>query len=66
MSDDPRDVLAKMRADLDQAIASFPQTANLLRGHYSAHVAAGFTDTQAMTLTLGFQSWMLNGDHGAE
>lgn len=64
MTDDPQDMLAKMRADLDQAIASFRETARLLRGHFDAQVAAGFTEPQALALTRDFQRLLFHGAIG--
>ncbi len=58
----PDDPLAAMRANIDQAISGFQETARLLYGHYTAHVAAGFTVDQAMEITLDLHGALLRGE----
>lgn len=51
--DDP---FAKMVADLDQVVAGMPMVARLLRAYFGALVAQGFTESEALALTLNYQS----------
>lgn len=53
--------LARLRAELDQAKEAMGELAGSLWRFYSDAVEAGFTEAQAMTLTLGFLKAGLGG-----
>lgn len=59
--DDP---LVAMRACVDQAIAEAIEPARLIRGHFEAYVAAGFTEPQALALTRDFAGIIWRGQRG--
>ena len=55
----PEDPLPKLRADLDQAIAGMAEVARLLHGYFTQLVAAGFSERQALTMTVACQRHLL-------
>lgn len=59
--DDP---LVAMRAQIDQAIAAASEPARLMRGHFEAYVAAGFTEAQALALVRDFAGVLWRGELG--
>ncbi len=57
MTGDPRDdhdvdPLVRLRAELDQAVAMAPELARTARGYYEAFGAEGFSERQALFLTI--------------
>lgn len=60
MDDDPRDEMARLRAQSDQARESTKEIVSSLHGFYADLVERGFTEDQAFEMTL---KWMevLNG-----
>jgi len=49
--EDPRDGLAALRAELDQAMMLAPEQARLARAMYDAYEEEGFSEQQALYLT---------------
>jgi hypothetical protein len=52
VSDEPHDPLPAMLADLDQALSMVPMLSSLHRGLYDGFRKEGFTDEQALRLTI--------------
>ena len=53
MSDySPTDPLPALQAELDQAAATAPMFAQTIRAYVEAFTAAGFTESQALYLTV--------------
>ena len=50
-AEDPRDGLAALCAELDQAIMLAPEQARLARAMFDAYAEQGFSDQQALYLT---------------
>ena len=46
----PEDQLARQRAELEQAVAALPDQAHAIWSYYSALVAEGFSESQAIYL----------------
>lgn len=46
-------------AQIDQAVRGAKDAGRLFYGYYEQMVRAGFTEDQALVLTLGYQRWML-------
>ena len=61
MTEDPRDIIARQRAEMDQAIAPMPIFATALHHYYKALTDAGFSESQALELTLQWQAHILRG-----
>jgi hypothetical protein len=66
---EPVDPFPLIQAEVDQRIAVFPETARMVRGYFAALKDAGFSEDQAMALTLDyhvqFVDSMLNPDPDA-
>lgn len=67
MSDqpDPRDAVAALRAQFDQARESAKEAAGLVANYQAELVRAGVTNEEALTLTIGFQNMLLGFMFGA-
>lgn len=53
-------------AAFDQALRGMTEWAKMMRAHYEAMVAVGFTFEQAFALTLAYQGgWQAQGVHRA-
>lgn len=63
MSDEP---LPDFIAMMDQARAQIVEMAKLMRDYHSALVASGFSEDQALALTMGFQTALVRTSGGAE
>ena len=50
--DEPEDKLPALIAEIDQAIANADHVARWGRGLYEAFIAEGFTEAQALRLTI--------------
>lgn len=59
------DVVARLRAEMDQQLAGLKEVAANLWGFYSEAVEQGFTPDQAMMLTLGLLSSWSHGSSDA-
>ncbi len=55
----PDDPLPKLRAELDQAIAGMAEFTRLMHGYFTQCVTAGFSERQALTMTVAYQRHML-------
>ncbi len=62
----PEDPLPKLRADLDQAIAGMAEFARLVHGYFTQCVAAGFSERQALSLTVAYQRHLLTNGASSE
>ncbi len=60
MTPTSEDPLPKLRADLDQAIAGMAEFARLVHGYFTQCVAAGFSERQALSLTVAYQRHLLS------
>lgn len=54
--------LPDLVAALDQARASMTDLTQLLRAYHEHLVRTGFTEDQALMLTLGYQTRLIQGD----
>lgn len=61
-SEPPEDVLARLRAEVDQTIKSTAEMAKLARGLFDTYSAQDFTEAQAMRLTIWHLDKLMGGD----
>lgn len=59
MENDPREELARIKAEMDQAIAGLGETARALRALFTELQSEGFDEAQAMRLTSTWLRAML-------
>jgi hypothetical protein len=54
------ELLAKFRADADQAAAGVAEVAKIMRAYYTELCEEGFNESQALTLVVSYQSTLFS------